>query len=78
MDPVGKEDGDINNDSRKMEQTSILNRRKQSVSNCEETWSCEGRIFCVENELDFQEQVKVEGGLVSPKSPNCMMPEGWV
>ena len=39
MDPVGKEDGDINNDKKDSTDSYLMKRRKAiGKGNCEETW----------------------------------------
>ena len=60
MDPVGKEDGDINNDGKKDSTDSYLMNRRKAVSKA--IAKKRGRVkegfSAWRIELDFQEQVK--------------------
>ena len=78
MDPVGKEDKDIDNDGDHDKTDKYLSNRRKAIGKA--IAKKRGRVkegfSAWRIDLDFQEQVKSKGGLVSSKSPNCIvMPE---
>ena len=79
MDPVGKEDKDIDNDGDHDSTDKYLLKRRKAIGKAiaKKRGKVKEGFSAWRIDLDFNEQVKkVKGGLVSPKSPNCIvMPE---